>query len=104
MELENSLNQIYRMKFLYEEEESPKPDLAETQLGLHEYDYFRCASDVWQGEQGESIVVATSTGNLLTYCLAGGQMKLVNHLVVRKNYAFDAIAVSRKGELILLSE
>jgi len=27
MELENSLNQIYRMKFLNEEEDCPKPDL-----------------------------------------------------------------------------
>ena len=31
-------------------------------------------------------------------------MKLVNSLVVRKNYTFDAIAVSKKGELIFLSE
>jgi hypothetical protein len=49
-------------------------------------------------------VVATRAGNLLTYCLAGAQFKLVNHLVVKKNYKFDLITVSRKGELIILSE
>ncbi len=50
------------------------------------------------------MVVATKTGNIITYCLFGGQLKVVNEVVVRRSYKFDYISVSRRGEVIILSE
>ena len=107
MELQNSLNQIYRMKFQFEEQEEQDKILQDTQFTIFnepEEELFICASQVWQGEHGESIIVATQSGCLLTYCLVHGQIKLVNHMVMKKSYNFDYITVSRKGELIILSE
>ncbi len=42
-------------------------------------------------------MVATRSGNLLTYVLNNGQMKLVNTLLSKVNYSFDYMTVSRKG-------
>lgn len=49
-------------------------------------------------------MVATKIGNLLTYSLANGQMKLLSQLIVKKNHSFDFMTASKKGEVILLSE
>jgi hypothetical protein len=48
--------------------------------------------------------VATKSGNLLTYSISNGQMKLVSQLVVKKAHLFDGMTASKRGEVILLSE
>jgi hypothetical protein len=48
--------------------------------------------------------VATKAGNLMTYAINNGQLKLINQLIIKKHYSFDDMTVSKKGEAIILSE
>lgn len=43
-------------------------------------------------------------GNLLTYSIINGQLKLLNQLIVKKNHSFELITASKKGEVIILAE
>jgi hypothetical protein len=40
----------------------------------------------------------------MTYAISNGQMKLINQINVKKSYHFDFVTVSKKGEVIVLSE
>jgi hypothetical protein len=62
-----------------------------------ESNHFYCASEIWNSEGVDCIVVATKVGNLLTYSISNGQMKLVSQLVVRKTHNFDFMTASKKG-------
>ena len=67
-------------------------------------DQFTCASQIWEGEYGDSITIATKSGKIMTYAISNGQMKLMNQINVKKSHHFDFITVSKKGEVIVLSE
>jgi len=67
-------------------------------------DQFCCASQIWDGENGDSIIIATKSGCIMTYSISNGQMKLVHQINAKKQYYFDYVTVSKKGEVIILSE
>lgn len=52
MELENSLNQICKMKFMFDEEENEQEDEEDLKNSVDEVcedHLYSCASDLWQG-------------------------------------------------------
>ena len=40
----------------------------------------------------------------MTYSISNGQMKLIHQINAKKSYHFDYVTVSKKGEVIILSE
>ena len=96
------------MKFLFDDDENEgnghEDGITTPADRGSEADELVCASNLFSGESGECVVAATKGGNIITYSLAGGQLKVVGEVVVRRAYQFDYISVSRRGEVIILSE
>ncbi len=96
------------MKFMLEDEENqtkPNEDFQLTPENTQqENNRFCCASQVWNCQGVDCIVISTRVGNLLTYSITNGQLKLLNQLVAKKNHTFELITASKKGEVIILAE
>ena len=103
VELENSLNQIYKMKFMFDGEEQEvvrketMASLRRIESQQEERGTFYCASELWTGEGCECFMVASRAGALLTYSLTNGIPKLINEHTPKKRHSFELMTTCRRG-------